>query len=217
MEIFYQSERSECGLVSLAMIASAYGLNYDLATLRARYPVSLKGSTLKGLMDIARDLQLESRALRCDIDDLGQLRLPAILHWRMDHFVVLAKRRGKGFIVNDPAIGQITLSTSEMSQNFTGVVLEVWTGPKFQKANRRNRLRLEAIIPRAGGAMRAVVMMFILALGVEVITLLLPVLQQLVIDDALVTGDADLLKLLTIAAGGVVSWQTATTTPGGTC
>ncbi len=206
----YQSERSECGLVSLAMIASAHGLMFDLASLRARYPVSPKGTTLKGLIDVAADLKLDTRALRCELDQIDQLRLPAILHWQMSHFVVLTARRGNKYVLHDPAIDRVTVTHAEMSNSFSGVVLEAWPGPSFQREDKRNRLRLETVIPRTGGFASAIALSFTFALGIELIALILPILQQFIIDDVLVSADTDLLRLLAIATGIFLFGQAAT-------
>jgi ATP-binding cassette subfamily B protein RaxB len=210
MQVMYQSERSECGLVSLAMIASAHGLMFDLASLRARYPVSPKGTTLKGLIDVAADLKLDTRALRCELDQIDQLRLPAILHWQMSHFVVLTARRGNKYVLHDPAIGRVTVTHAEMSNSFSGVVLEAWPGPSFQREDKRNRLRLGTVIPRTGGFASAIALSFTFALGIELIALILPILQQFIIDDVLVSADTDLLRLLAIATGIFLFGQAAT-------
>ena len=210
MQILYQAERSECGLVSLAMVASHHGLNYELASLRGRFPVSLKGLTLKAVIKIAGDLNMDSRAVRCEVEDLAQIRLPAILHWRMDHFVVLVKKRGKRYIINDPGIGQIIVSEREMNESFTGVALELWPGKEFKKADLGNSLKLSAVIPRTKGLLSALVMIVLTALAIEAMVLVMPILQQLIIDDALVTSDGDLLMLLTIATGIFLIGQSAT-------
>jgi hypothetical protein len=122
------------------MIAGHYGLQFDLASLRARYPVSLKGTTLLGLVAIARDMRLDTRAVRCDPDDLGGVRLPCILHWRMDHFVVLVSHGRRRCVLHDPAAGRIVVSRAELDASFTGVALEAWPNPNFARQDRRGRL-----------------------------------------------------------------------------
>src|SRR6186997_3171769 len=84
-----QTEAAECGLACLAMVASYHGHRVDLNTLRRRHPVSLNGVTLRGLITVAGHLQLGSRPVRFELEHLKQLRVPAILHWGMNHFVVL--------------------------------------------------------------------------------------------------------------------------------
>lgn len=91
MQIIYQSEAAECGLACLAMVAAAYGYNIDMASLRQRYPLSLKGANLQQIMQLADELGLAGRALRLEPEEFAQLKLPCILHWQMNHFVVLVK------------------------------------------------------------------------------------------------------------------------------
>jgi ATP-binding cassette subfamily B protein RaxB len=197
--LILQSERAECGLACIAMLASAHGLEIDLPGLRARHFVSTKGATLKDLIGVARALQLETRALRCEIDELDQIRLPAMLHWRLDHFVVLVARRGKRYIINDPAVGRCTVSAEEMNRSFTGIVLEAWPSPTFARRDLRRRLRLGAVIPRTKGLVQSIVILFVFAFGLQFISLSLPILQQFVIDDALVTADENLLTIIAVA------------------
>lgn len=78
---FLQAEKSECGLACLAMILNFHGHRVDLNGLRARYATSQQGLTLQSLITLADRLQLSSRALRMELEDIPQLQLPAILHW----------------------------------------------------------------------------------------------------------------------------------------
>jgi ATP-binding cassette subfamily B protein RaxB len=103
MPTILQSEAAECGLACLAMVASHHGLRTDLATLRGRFSLSLKGATLEQLMTCAEQLKLKGRALRLELDELAQLKVPCILHWRMNHFVVLERAGAKGVVIHDPA------------------------------------------------------------------------------------------------------------------
>src|ERR1700732_778216 len=100
-----QAAASECGLACLAMIASYYGRQSDLNTLRREYPVSLKGAPLRMVMATAARLGLAGRPLRLEIGHLRSLRPPAILHWDMNHFVVLRSVGRSGIAIHDPAFG----------------------------------------------------------------------------------------------------------------
>lgn len=198
MQVLFQSEASECGIACIAMLASAHGFSIDLTSMRARYPVSLKGSTLQNIVEIASDIGLESRAIRCEINDLKNLQLPAILHWNMKHFVVLVKCKRNSYVILDPAFGRIKVSKEDINRSFTGVALEAWPGPDFKKDDVRNRLEISRIIPKSLTIRKVIISIFLYAITIELIILFLPILQQIIIDDALVTQDTDLLLLLTI-------------------
>src|SRR3982751_4132526 len=103
LPVIQQTEAAECGLACLAMVASYHGHQLDLNTLRRSHPVSLNGVTLRALMQVASQMRLLCRPLRYEPTDLDQLRLPAILHWDMSHFVVLKSVARRGIVVHDPA------------------------------------------------------------------------------------------------------------------
>ncbi|HEY8709206.1 MAG TPA: cysteine peptidase family C39 domain-containing protein, partial [Burkholderiaceae bacterium] len=120
-----QTEAAECGLACVAMVASQHGLRIDLPTLRQRFPVSLKGATMADLVRLAGQLQLNSRALRAEMQHLPELVLPCVLHWDLNHFVVLIEMSRGVAVIHDPARGVRRLSLAEVSKHFTGVVLEL--------------------------------------------------------------------------------------------
>lgn len=74
-----QTEAAECGLACLAMISGYHGYHVDLATLRSRFPVSLKGTALSRVIEVAHRFDLGTRALKLDLDQLGQLSMPCNL------------------------------------------------------------------------------------------------------------------------------------------
>src|ERR687883_557915 len=113
LPVIQQAEAAECGLACLAMVASYHGHRIDLNTLRRRYPASLNGVTLRALIQVASHLHLLGRPLRFELAHLRQLRLPAILHWDMNHFVVLKAVTGRGIIVHDPATGERCFPVAE--------------------------------------------------------------------------------------------------------
>src|ERR1700733_8609316 len=100
-----QAEAAECGLACLAMIAGYHGRHTDLATLRRRHPISVRGASLRSVMSVAAELGMAARPLRLEINHLSRLKLPAIVHWDMDHFVVLRRASRRGIEIHDPATG----------------------------------------------------------------------------------------------------------------
>src|ERR1700728_3942100 len=93
LPLLLQTEATECGLACIGMVAGFHGHNTDLGTLRRRFPVSLKGVTLAMLIQVANRLGLVTRPLKLDVRHLPQLRLPCVLHWEFNHFVVLKEVR----------------------------------------------------------------------------------------------------------------------------
>ncbi|WP_244662907.1 cysteine peptidase family C39 domain-containing protein [Vibrio harveyi] len=100
-----QSENTECGLACIAMISSFYGHKINLLPLRHHTNLGDQGVELLRLMDIANDLSLVPRALQCSLEEVTHLALPCILHWNLDHYVVLTKIKKGRYYINDPAGG----------------------------------------------------------------------------------------------------------------
>ncbi len=199
---FLQTEASECGLASLAMIAGFYGYRVSLSELRRRFGLSLKGATLRDLIRIADQIGLASRPLRLELDELAQLRLPCILHWDLNHFVVLTSVKSRSITIHDPSMGIRKLPLETVSRHFTGVALEFTQTQRFEYAAPAPRVRASQLLGRVMGVKRALTQLFTLALAIEVLAMISPMLLGLVVDHALVSGDRDLL--VTLALGFLV-------------
>ncbi len=210
MKLFLQSEAAECGLASLAMVAWHHGHKIDMSAMRQRFGTSLKGVRLRDLMKTAEQLMLGSRALRLGPQRLRDIVLPAILHWDMDHFVVLKEVRRNRFVVFDPAQGRVTYSLAEMSSHFTGVALEVTPATDFQPIVARTRTRLNSLWSRISGLKRSLVQILVLSIVIQLFALASPFYLQLVIDEAVTRFDTDLLFLLAIGFGCLYLIQAVT-------
>lgn len=196
-----QTEAAECGLACVGMIAGFHGHHQSLASLRGRFPVSLKGATLATLIHVASQLGLASRPVKAELGALGKLALPCILHWDFNHFVVLTAINGRWATVVDPAHGARKIAISELSASYTGVALELWPTPDFQTANNARPVRLRELTGRISGLGAAFSQVLLLALALEVLTVVQPFFLQWVVDHVLNTGDRDLLTTLALAFG----------------
>lgn len=197
--VIIQSESTECGNASLAMICGYYGKEIDLFNFRNRYGSTSQGATLNDLSRVAHEAGLKTRALSLDIDEVKELRLPCVLHWSLNHYVVLVAVKGKRFVINDPAMGRRVIHHKEMSENFTGIALEAWPDSNFKKEVQRSRLRLLDLMRNITGLKSALTKIFMLSIVVEMINLLMPMGTQLVTDHVITAHDENLL--LVICAG----------------
>ena len=196
-----QSEAAECGLACVAMIACFHGYRTTLSSLRTAHSISLKGSTLKSLIEIADRLGLSARPLRLEPDSLGKLNLPCVLHWEMNHFVVLKSVSRRGCVIHDPAIGERRYSFAEISPSFTGIALELSPAAHFHPKAARNSMRLTDLFGKATGLKRALVQVLLLSLVVQLFVLVSPFYMQLVVDEVLTKYDTDLLTVLALGFG----------------
>ncbi|HET7267779.1 MAG TPA: peptidase domain-containing ABC transporter [Oleiagrimonas sp.] len=207
LPVTLQTEAAECGLACLAMIASYHGHDVDLPGLRRRFSTSLKGANLLRIMDMATQLDFVTRPLRLELDELDQLTTPCILHWDLNHFVVLKRVTPRQAIVHDPARGECKLSLQEISDHFTGVALELSPSADFRPVEARQAISLKALTGRVRGLMPAMVQILLLALALEVFFLAGPFYMQWVLDQALVSADRSLLTLLGIGFLGITVFQ----------
>lgn len=198
LPIIIQAEAAECGLACLAMVLGYYGYETDLVSLRRRFPLSNHGASFKTLMDIAHRTELIPRALRAEPEDLKDLALPCILHWELNHFVVLKKITKKGIYIHDPAIGERKISHQEFNVKFTGVILELAPTQTFQKQKNTNHLKITDLWQRIVGLKRTLAQIIVLSLLLQVFALISPFYMQIVVDDVLVGNDRQLLVVLAI-------------------
>ncbi|HEY0412597.1 MAG TPA: peptidase domain-containing ABC transporter [Allosphingosinicella sp.] len=196
-----QSEAAECGLTCLAMVAAHYGHRVNVGGLRRRFPTSMKGATLAELINVASELELAPRALRLELDELDKLQTPAILHWELNHFVVLEKFVGGKAVLLDPATGRRTAGREELNRYFTGVALELTPTAAFKPVDARVRTRLSDLWSRLVNYRGAVAQVIALSLLLEITALAVPFFMQLTVDEAIGQDDSNLLALLVIGFG----------------
>jgi len=196
-----QSEAAECGLASLAMVTAAHGMQLGLAELRRRFPMSLKGARLDHLIRIAQQLGFSTRPLRLDLDELNQLRLPCILHWGLDHFVVLAGVGRSRATILDPAIGERRMPLSEVSEHFTGVALELTPAAEFKPHKAAPPVSVRQLTGPIRGLWPALGQILLLSVALQVFVVLAPFFMQWVVDQVLVSADKDLLTVLGLGFG----------------
>jgi ATP-binding cassette, subfamily B, bacterial CvaB/MchF/RaxB len=209
--VILQSEAPECGIACLAMVASYHGHRTDLSAMRVRLSPSLKGITLKHIAQIAETMGMTARGVQVPLDALGKLRLPAVLHWDMNHFVVLAGVSGRKLVIHDPARGKRVMTMDEASRHFTGVAMEFTPTTGFEKKDEREKIRSWQLLRVASGLKGTIAQILLLSFALEVFAIAMPFFLQLVVDRVLVGRDRDLLTVLGIAFCTLVVIQVAVT------
>jgi ATP-binding cassette subfamily B protein RaxB len=204
LPVILQTEMTECGLACLAMIARFHGHDIDLNVLRRKHLVSMTGASLKSVIAIADGLQLSSRPLRLDMDHLEKLQLPAMLHWDLNHYVVLKSIKGDQAEIVDPGVGLRKMKLSKLSNHFTGIAVEFTPQADFRAVQARIKPRISLLWSRLVGLKRAITQTLVLSVILQAIVLLSPFYLQLVVDAVLPRGDSALLLALAIGFGGLV-------------
>lgn len=209
--IILQSEAPECGIACVAMVAGFHGHETDLIAMRTRLSPSLKGITLKQVSQVAETMGLASRGVKADLEALGKLQLPAVLHWDMNHFVVLTKVTSKHIVVHDPALGQRKLSIADAGKHYTGIAMEFTPTPSFQKQDERNKIGAFQLLSVGGGLGGALFQLVLLSFAIEVFAIAMPFFLQLTVDRVLVGRDRDFLTVLGVAFIALVVIQVIVT------
>jgi ATP-binding cassette subfamily B protein RaxB len=193
-----QAAAAECGLACLAMIASYHGRQCDLNALRREFPVSLKGATLAMVMDTAAKLGLAARPLRLEMEQLRSLRTPVILHWDMNHFVVLRQVGRSGLTIHDPAFGARRYNFAEVSKHFTGIALELLPDGTARQHRATPTLSLFDFLGQISGLVPVLIQTLVLSLVLQLYVLASPFYMQIVVDNAIAKDDHDLLLVLAL-------------------
>jgi len=197
--VILQSERAECAIACFCMIATRHGYELDLLSARQRFSASLKGATVADIVNMADACSMQARAFQLEVAELPALKLPAILHWGMNHFVVLTRITRRGYVLHDPAVGRRSVSSREMNDGFTGIAVECTPAPAFSPQRQSPGLSLRDLFASTRGLPRLVAEIFGLSILLQLLALLLPYVFQLVVDDVLVSHDQSLL--LAVCAG----------------
>ncbi|MDO1560103.1 peptidase domain-containing ABC transporter [Brevundimonas sp. 2R-24] len=193
---FRATEGSECGLACLAMVLAHHDGRSTLSALRQRFQTSLAGVNLKGLMEVASASGLAPRAYRAEIDELSVVRLPAILHWDFNHFVVLSHIDRHHVEILDPAVGRRRIRRTELSAHFTGVVLELEPTSSVTLCAPTPRVRLSTLWKDAGPLRAALFQVLAFSAALGCVSFVLPLQMQFIIDQAVEPGIVSLLPLI---------------------
>lgn len=203
LPMIMQRETSECGLACLAMLAGFHGKVMGLQYLRQLTGLSSQGASVRDLLEAGEKLQLRGRALRLEPSDLRQLKLPAVLHWDMDHFVILKHAKTGRLAIHDPAVGVKHYRSRDVENHFTGIAVEFSPDSQFQSQVHASAkaISLWQLLGESHGLGPALLQVLVLSILVQALALLAPMYLQLVIDQGITRGDMDLVFMLALLFG----------------
>ena len=185
------------------MVAGYYGHHATLRELRTRFRMSMRGATLRKLHDCGQQMGLNCRAVRVELTELKQLRLPAILHWEFDHFVVLKSVNRRGLNIVDPALGTRRPSLEEVSSRFTGVALELAPTPTLAKKKAADSIRLSSFLTAFRGLAGSLGAVFAMTALLQVFALAMPLQMQFTVDQGIRQGDMNVVVALAVGFGAI--------------
>jgi ATP-binding cassette subfamily B protein RaxB len=208
LKIILQTEVTECGLACLAMLANFHGHDFTLGSLRMRYPVSTRGLNLSHIVKMAEDLGFDASAYKVELDHLEDLTTPCILHWDLNHFVICEKVTRHGAVIFDPAKGIDFCTLKELSKHFTGVALELKTRQDFKPIQEKRSINLWQLSSQVIGVGHSFTMIGVVSCLMLIMTMLLPYMSILLMDEVVPTRDLSLLHLMAIGFSVIVVFDT---------
>jgi ATP-binding cassette subfamily B protein RaxB len=209
LPVILATEAAECGLACLAMIGRFHGHDVDLNGLRQRFSLSMAGASLRAVMGIADQLGFATRALRVELEALRKVRAPAVLHWDLNHFVVLAETCRYGIVIHDPARGRRELTFQEASKHVSGVVLELTPAAAFAPITARQPTTLTSLWSKMTGLWPALLQILALSLALQITVFAAPFYLQLTVDEAILRADRELMTVLALGFGALMVIQIA--------
>jgi ABC-type bacteriocin/lantibiotic exporter with double-glycine peptidase domain len=206
-QVVRQHSEEDCGAACIATVAKHYGRNFAIHRVREAVGTGSRGTTLLGLNRGSEALGFNTRQVKASAEFLESLHnapLPAIIHWKGYHWVVLYGRKGKKYVVADPAIGVRYLTFSELIGGWANGVMLLLAPDDIRfeeqpedKVNGFGRF-LVRVWPYRFLIAQAIAINFAIGL----LSLASPLMMQLLTDDVLVRGDT---QLLTTVAIGVIA------------
>jgi ATP-binding cassette subfamily C protein len=201
-----QHSEEDCGAACLAAITKHHGRTFTISRIREAVGTGQQGTTLLGLKRGAVALGFNARSVKASaeiLDKLGSAPLPAVIHWRGYHWVVLYGQRGKKYVVADPAVGIRYLSRKELTEGWVNgvmLLLEPDAVRFFAQPDDKDKISgfsrfFQRVLPYQAILGEALLINLVLGL----LSLTSPFLIQILTDDVLVRGDTQLLMAVVIA------------------
>ncbi len=191
-----QADESECALACLVMLLNYHQHSTSLPLLRQQYGGISGGLTLRQFVELAAKQALICRTLKLELDELVHLQCPCILHWDLQHYVILEKVWGNRAVIIDPASGKRVFSTQELDKHVTGVAVEVTPSPEFTIRREEKRLKISDLWQRILGIKRSLSLLFLLSALLQLFAIANPYYVQLVVDDVIVRNDHAMLQVV---------------------
>jgi NHLM bacteriocin system ABC transporter peptidase/ATP-binding protein len=198
-----QMEMVECGAASLSMILSFYGKFIPLEELRLTCGVTRDGSNAKNLLRAARSYGLKAKGFAMNIELLKKSKMPCILFWNFNHFLVLEGFKTETVHINDPAHGRYTISYKELEESYTGVCFTFEPDEGFIKENRKPSL-IAGLINRIQHSKQAIQFIVTISIFLIIPGIIIPSFTQTFVDYYLVKKMESWVMPLILTMGGIL-------------
>ncbi|KRE55963.1 peptidase domain-containing ABC transporter [Paenibacillus sp. Soil750] len=197
-----QQNEMDCGPTCLAMVMAYYGSRIHQNRIREQTEMSRSGSSLYGLTETAESLGLAAQGFTIQLDELADMRLPVIAHWKGEHFIVVYEVTKTHVTVGDPAYGLEKKSRADFQAGWSGTILTL-TPTERLASHERIRSPITRFIAYVMPNKKALLSLLVTSLLVQLIALAIPIITQVIVDKVLVDKHTDLLQMLLISMLGL--------------
>ncbi len=198
---FAQQSASDCGAACLVMVTRYWGKYFSINRLRDITNVDRNGASLRGLSAAAERIGFSTRPVKANLKQLAKQKLPAIVHWEGNHYIVVYEVNRKQVIVANPAIGQQTLSHKEFLAGWTGYAL-LLQPTALLKETKGDTTNFWQFFELAKSHTLVLLEVFVASLLIQVFGLITPIFTQLLLDRVVVQGST--LTLTAIGLGMLI-------------
>ena len=197
-----QLEATECGAAALGIILAYYGRFVPLERLRVACGVSRDGSKASNMLKAAREYGLVAKGYKKEINQLLEVRVPYIVFWNFNHFIVVEGFSSGKVYINDPATGPRVVTYEEFDLSFTGLILLFEKTLSFEKGGVKPSI-VDSLKKRLPGSRLGLTFVVLATLALALPNIIIPFFSRAYIDDFLVeaktTWLAPLLIMMLIA------------------
>jgi len=185
-----QEGSKDCGACALLTIIKTYGGNVSLEYLKDLTRTTKDGTNAYLIMNAAKEMGLDSKAVRGSIFDLEDDMFPCIAHViinkNMGHFIVIHKldRTKKILTIADPAVGRRLMSYTEFLEITTNQFILFTPTKKMPILETKNKLK-ESIIFICKKNIKTLISIFIFSLLCIIINIITSFKLQFIIDNVI--------------------------------
>jgi len=202
--VVFQMSPLECGAACLAMILSYHGRQTGVSECRDDCGAGRDGATALAIAEGGRRVGMRVKGYSVAVADFARIALPAIVHWKFNHFIVVERWSPARIDVVDPGMGRLALTPEEFEAGFSGVALTFEPGPEFQRRKRAPRLTRRAYLKYAlhnRGASGMLTQAILASIVLQLLGLVLPLFTKVVIDDVIPLRSMDMMPILAVGMG----------------
>lgn len=203
-----QQSTADCGPTCIAIVALYWGHRLNLNRLREMAQVGRSGASLKHLAAAAEKVGFQGHPVRASLGSLREQQMPWIAHWQGNHYVVVYRIRGHCVLLADPARGKSQISQQQFLEGWTGYALLLEPTPRLKQSEAKQKASLRKFWQVLWPYRAILGQIIALSLLMHVFGLVMPVLNQVIMDQVLVQKSMEMLNILVIGAFCISLWNT---------